>query len=78
MALAPPVATPGMISNVRQTGGMMTYRELWQILTEAEARVRNFTDATVKANSAETVALCKERMAKEGISRAQLRRLAAI
>lgn len=56
----------------------MTYRDLWQILTEAEARVRNFTDATVKANSAETVALCKERMAKEGISRAQLRRLATI
>lgn len=56
----------------------MTYRDLWQILTEAEARVKHSADATVKANSAETVALCKERMAKEHINRTQLRKLAAI
>jgi hypothetical protein len=55
----------------------ITYSMLYQILTEAEARVKAFAgSSTIKARSAETVALCKERMRREGLTRAQLRKLA--
>lgn len=52
----------------------MTYQELYQILTEAEARVREFDDPQVRANSQETVELCLERMRRDGLTREQLKR----
>jgi hypothetical protein len=59
--------------------GFLTHSMLYQILIEAEGRVKHFTgalSAQARANSAETVALCKERMRREGLTRAQLRKLA--
>lgn len=55
----------------------MNYAEFYQILTEAEWRVANVSDAGVRERSAETVALCKERMAREGLTRDALIKLAA-
>ncbi len=43
-----------------------------QILTEAEDRAKSHSDATVRANSQETVDLCMERMRRDGITRKQL------
>jgi hypothetical protein len=57
----------------------LTYSMLYQILTEAEWRVKHYTGelaAQARANAAETVALCEERMRREGLTRAQLRKLA--
>jgi hypothetical protein len=54
----------------------MTYADLYQILTEAEERVKNATDEGVRERSAETVRLCLERMKKEGLTREQLKELA--
>lgn len=53
---------------------MMTYAQFYQILTEAESRVKNHPDAAVRANSQETVALCRERMKRDGLTRNQLRK----
>lgn len=56
----------------------MTYRDLWLILVEAEARRDDETlPADVRARSAETVGLCEQRMHNEGLTRAQLKRLAS-
>ena len=52
----------------------MTYKELYQILTEAEDRAANFPDEQVRRNSQETVELVLERMRREGLTREQLRR----
>ena len=54
----------------------MTHRFLWLILTEAEDRVANHSDVGVRERSAETVSLCKQRMAQEGLTRDALRELA--
>jgi hypothetical protein len=55
----------------------MNYKMLHQILTEAQARRDNQKwPQDVRDRSAETVALCEERMKLEGISRADLKRLA--
>jgi hypothetical protein len=55
----------------------MTYAMLLQILEEAEQRRDHPAwPADVRQRSAETVALCEERMQREGISRAQLVTLA--
>ncbi len=56
---------------------MMTYGILLQVLEEAEAR-RDDTSLPqdVRNRSAETVELCKQRMAMEGVTRDQLEKLA--
>lgn len=55
----------------------MTYAMLYQILIEAEARRDDERlPQQVRDNSAETVSLCKMRMASEGITRDQLKTLA--
>lgn len=57
----------------------MNYAMLLQILLEAEERVRQYTGTEfndVAVRSAETVSFCKERMAKEGLTRDQLEKLA--
>lgn len=57
----------------------MTYAELLQILTEAEARRDDATlPDEVRERSAETVSLYKERMTREGLTRAALERLTAV
>ena len=55
----------------------MTYRDLYQILIEAEQRVATFEDAGVRERSQETVDLVNERLHKEGLTREQLKKLAA-
>ena len=56
----------------------MTYALLLQLLTEAEGRRDDDTLPTeVRERSAETVSLCKQRMASEGVTRHQLEQLAA-
>ena len=54
----------------------LTYQDLYKILTEAEWRVENMTDAGIRERSAETVSLVKERLAREGLTRDQLKKLA--
>jgi len=56
---------------------MLTHSMLLQMLVEAEAR-RDNTDfpKDVRDRSAETASLCLQRMAKEGLTRAQLESLA--
>lgn len=55
----------------------MTYGDLYQILIEAEARRDDETlPQDVRERSAETVSLCKQRMAKEGLNRDRLQQLA--
>lgn len=55
----------------------MTYADLYQILIEAEARVADALNSSdVRTRSQETVDLCNQRMAREGITREQLKRLA--
>ncbi|MBV7542034.1 hypothetical protein [Acidovorax sp. sic0104] len=56
----------------------LTFSMLLQMLVEAEGR-RDDIDfpKDVRERSAETVALCNERLAKEGITRAELEQLAA-
>jgi hypothetical protein len=57
----------------------MTYLELWRILIEAEARVKQYTGSEfpdVAQRSQETVDLCHQRMEREGITRDDLRKLA--
>lgn len=55
----------------------MTFAMLLKILTEAEARQADKSlPADVRERSAETVSLCKQRMASEGITRDQLEHLA--
>lgn len=55
----------------------MTFETLWQLLCEAEARRDDESlPNDVRERSAETVALCKQRMAREGLTRSQLRELA--
>lgn len=56
---------------------MLTHAMLLQILEEAEAR-RDDADLPqeVRDRSAETVSLCKQRMAMEGLTRAQLEEVA--
>ena len=49
------------------------YQMFLQILTEAEQRVKDFAGTQVAVNSAETVALCNERLAIEGMTRAELK-----
>lgn len=57
---------------------MMTHKMLLQILVEAEARRDDETlPDEVRERSAETVSLCKQRMAMEGLTRDALERLAA-
>jgi hypothetical protein len=56
----------------------MTYADLYTILVEAEGRVTNCQDEGVRKRSAETVSLCKERMAREGLTRDELKRLAGL
>ena len=56
---------------------MLTHAMLLQMLVEAEARRDDQTlPQEVRDRSAETVSLCKQRMAKEGLTRAQLEELA--
>jgi len=56
---------------------MLTHAMLLQFLVEAEARRDDDTlPADVRARSAETAALCEQRMATEGLTRAQLEELA--
>lgn len=56
----------------------MTYALLLQMLTEAEARRDDESlPADVRERSAETVSLCKQRMASEGLTRYQLEQQAA-
>lgn len=56
---------------------MLTHQMLLQILVEAEARSDDATlPQDVRDRSAETVSLCKQRMAQEGLTRAQLEELA--
>lgn len=56
----------------------MTYGQFYQILTEAEARRDDDSlPDDVRQRSAETVSLCKERMAREGLTRDALIQLAA-
>ncbi len=55
---------------------MMLYSMLLQILVEAEERVSTSNDPGVRARSQETVDLCNERMKREGMTRADLERLA--
>ena len=56
---------------------MLTHAMLLQMLAEAEARRDDQTlPQEVRDRSAETVSLCKQRMAKEGLTRAQLEELA--
>jgi hypothetical protein len=55
----------------------MTYADLYQILTEAEERVKDASDAGVRERSAQTVQLCLERLEKEGLTRDQLKALAS-
>lgn len=56
----------------------MTPAMLLQFLVEAEARCADETlPKDVRERSAETVSLCKERMAREGWTRSQLEALAA-
>jgi len=51
----------------------MTYKDFDQILTEAEARAADETlPEQVRENSRETVALCLERMKRDGLTREQL------
>lgn len=55
----------------------MTFADFYQILTEAEVRRDDQSlPHDVRARSAETVSLCEERLAKEGLSRDQLADLA--
>lgn len=55
---------------------MLTHAMLLQMLVEAEARRDDQTlPQEVRDRSAETVSLCEQRMAKEGLSRAQLEEL---
>lgn len=56
----------------------MTYAYLYTILVEAEDRAANFPDEGVRERSAETVSLCKERMAREGLTRDALKKLAGL
>ena len=53
-----------------------TYRDLYQILIEAEQRVKNFTDPEIVKNSQETVELVNERMRRDGITRTGLAKFA--
>lgn len=56
----------------------MTFSMLLQILQEAEARRDDASlPKEVRDRSAETVSLCKQRMAMEGLTREQLAELAA-
>ena len=56
----------------------MTFSMLLQILQEAEARSDDASlPQEVRDRSAETVSLCKQRMAMEGLTREQLTELAA-
>lgn len=56
---------------------MLTHQMLLQILVEAEARSDDATlPQDARDRSAETVSLCKQRMAQEGLTRAQLEELA--
>jgi type VI protein secretion system component VasF len=56
---------------------MLTHAMLLQMLVEAEARRDDQTlPQEVRDRSTETVSLCKQRMAKEGLTRAQLEELA--
>ena len=56
----------------------MTYALLLQLLIEAEQRRDDESlPKDVRERSTETVSLCKQRMASEGITRHQLEQLAA-
>lgn len=55
---------------------MMTYAMLYQILVEAEDRTTNKWPMDVRIRSKETVDLVYERLANEGITRAELKSLA--
>ncbi|WP_321935387.1 hypothetical protein [Paraburkholderia sp. J8-2] len=57
----------------------MTYADFYQILIEAEQRRDDETlPHEVRGRSEETVSLCKERMAREGLTRDRLIELAAL
>lgn len=57
---------------------MLTCSMLLQMLVEAEARRDDTTlPQDVRDRSAETVSLCEQRIAKEGMTRAQLEEYAA-
>lgn len=56
---------------------MLTYKMLYQILREAEDRVANeLLPADVRERSKETVSICNERMAREGLTIHALKKLA--
>lgn len=56
---------------------MLTHAMLLQILQEAEARRDDQSlDQAARDRFAETVSLCKQRMAQEGLTRKQLQELA--
>lgn len=55
----------------------MTHLHLWLMLTEAETRAEDSSlPQDVRERSAETASLVKQRMAKEGLTRTQLREFA--
>lgn len=55
----------------------MEWKMFYQVLIEAEARMNDERwPLDVRERSAETVSLCKQRMAMEGITRDQLKALA--
>lgn len=57
---------------------MLTHAMFLQILQEAEARRDDkYLDQAARDRSAETVSLCKQRMAQEGLTRQQLEEHAA-
>lgn len=56
---------------------MLTHSMLLQILEEAEARRDDASlPADVRQRSAETVGLCNQRLAREGLTRAKLEEIA--
>ena len=56
---------------------MLTHSMLLQILVEAEERCDDETlPQEVRGRSSETVSLCKQRMAQEGLTRARLEEFA--
>lgn len=67
-----------VVSLLRKASDTMTYSMFLRALLEAEARRDDASlPQDVRDRSAETVALCYERMMDEGLSRQQLEELAA-
>lgn len=58
---------------------MLTYLDLYQILIEAEYRMKDVNlPADVRERSKETVDLCNQRLSMEGLTKKQLKKLAGV